>query len=142
MLVTGSAVVAGDAGFWYLSIAVGLLGLIAGSQWFAKHAYDQAIVIVFAAGARDAIDAGARLTEDGHEWTMRLIGLLLLPLVVVGAVCVLLGMMLAPLAGAAIFVLALAVWLPFAALVLTNACQRLMDEQGALARLATGPVLP
>ncbi len=141
LLVASSAAVAGDAGFWYLSIAVGVLGLFAGVQWFAKHAYDGAIVIVFDAGARDAIDAGARLAEDWHEWTMRLIGLLSLPLVVTGAVCVLLGMTLAPLAGAAIFVLALAVWLPFAALILASACQRLMDEQGALERLAAGPAL-
>lgn len=142
VLIAGSAVIAGDAGFWYLSIAVGVLGLAAGSQWLVKHAYDSALVIVFDAGASDAIEAGARLTADSPEWNARLLTLMFSPLFAAGAFCVLLGWLLAPLAGAAIFVLSLSAWLPFAALVLTNACQRLMDEQGALERLAAGPALP
>ncbi len=142
LLIAGSAIIAGDAGFWYLSIAVGILGLAAGAQWFAKHAYDEALVIVFEARASDAVEAGSRLTEASAEWNARLLGLTCAPLFIVAIPCVVLAWWLAPLAGAALFVLALSAWLPFAALVLTNACQRLMDEQGALERLAAGPALP
>lgn len=142
LLVAAGAVVAGHEGFWYLSILDGLLGLAAGAQWFIRHAYDESLVIVFDAGARDAIEAGERLTDSAHEWTARLIGLLSLPLIIVGLICAGLGVMLAPLAGAAVFVLALTAWLPFAALVVTSACQRLMDEQGALDRLTAGAALP
>ncbi len=99
-------------------------------------------MIVFDAGARDAIEAGGRLTDSAHEWSAKLIALLSLPLVATGILCAGLSMMLAPLAGAAIFVLALAAWLPFAALVLTSACQRLLDEQGAAERLVAGSALP
>jgi hypothetical protein len=142
LLVTASAVVAAHEGFWYLSVMDGVLGLAAGAQWFTRHAYDEALVVVFEAGARDAIEAGERLIDSAHEWTARLVALLALPLIVAGLICVALGVMLAPLAGAAIFVLALAAWLPFASLLVTSACQRLMDEQGALDRLTAGSALP
>jgi hypothetical protein len=143
VLVAGSAVIAGHEGFWYLSIADGLLGLAAGLQWLIRHAYDEPLVVVFDVGARDAIDAGSRLTESDPEWTIRVLAWLFAPLIVVGAICVGLGMLLAPLAAAAVFVLALTAWLPFAALVLAGACQRLLDDQGAVQRLTTaGVALP
>ena len=134
LLVAGSAIVVGHAGFWYLAIADGLLGAAAGAHWVTRHAYDQPLVIVFEAGGRAAVEAGGELAELAHDWTVRLVGVLTLPLVIVAIVCVGLGLMLAPLAGAAIFLIALTVWLPFAALVLASGCQRLMDEHGALER--------
>jgi uncharacterized protein YceK len=134
LLVAGSAIVVGHEGFWYLAVADGLVGAAAGAHWFTRHAYDQPLVIVFDAGGRAAVEAGGRLTEVAHEWTVRLVTLLSLPLIAMVVVCAGLGMLLAPLAGAAVFLLALTVWLPFAALVLTGGCQRLMDEHGSLER--------
>jgi len=138
LLVAGSAILVGHEGFWYLAIADGLLGAAAGAHWITRHAYDGPLVIVFEAGGRAAAAAGGELSELAHDWTVRLVGLLSLPLVLVGMICVGLGLMLAPLAGAAIFLLALTVWLPFAALVLTGGCQRLMDEHGALEHQRAG----
>jgi hypothetical protein len=140
VLVAGSAAIVGHEGLWYLAIADGLLGLAAGLQWLVRHAYDEPLVVVFDAGARDAIEAGERMTAADPEWTIRVVGGLMAPLVAVGAVCVALGLFMAPLAGAAVFVLALTAWLPFAALVLTSACQRVLDDQGAIERLTSAHV--
>jgi hypothetical protein len=131
LLVAGSAIVIGSQGFWYLAVADGLIGFAAGAHWATRHAYDLPLVIVFDAGNRDATDAGTRLAELEQEWTVRLVTLLSLPLVAVGVLCVGIGMLLAPLAAAAVFLLALTVWLPFAALVLIAACQHLIDAHGA-----------
>ena len=128
----------GHEGFWYLAIADGLFGAAAGAHWLTRHAYDQPLVIVFEAGGRAAVEAGGQLTELAREWTVRLVGLLSLPLVIVAVICAGLGVLLAPLAGAAVFLLALTVWLPFAALVLTGGCQRLMDEHGSLEQQHAG----
>jgi hypothetical protein len=140
--VAGSAAIAGHEGFWYLSIADGLLGLAAGLQWLVRHAYDEPLVVVFDAGARDAIEAGERLAGADPEWTIRIVAWLIAPLLVVAAICVGLGLLMAPLAGAAVFVLALTAWIPFAALVLTRAAQRLLDDQRAIESLTAGVVLP
>jgi hypothetical protein len=140
LLVAGSAIVVGHEGFWYLAIADGLVGVAAGAHWMTRHAYDQPLVIVFEAGGRAAVEAGGQLTELAREWTARLVGLLSLPLVIVAVLCAGLSVLLAPLAGAAVFLLALTVWLPFAALVLTGGCQRLMDEHGSLERQHTAAI--
>jgi hypothetical protein len=128
MLVTASGVVAADAGFWYLAFPVGALGLFAGAQWMLRHVYDVVLIVLFDARAQDAIDIGGQMTDGAYEWSSRVTALVSLPLAAAGTLAIFIGFWLAPLAGAALFVLVLAAWLPFCALVLTNACQRLLDE--------------
>jgi len=138
LLVAGSAVVVGHEGFWYLAVADGILGVAAGSQWITRHAYDQVLVIVYEGGGRSAVDAGQELAEVTGDWTGRVILLTLAPLILVAVLCAGISLVLVPLAGAAVFLLALTVWMPFAALVLVGACQRVMDEHGTLARQHAG----
>ena len=127
-VVAGCAVVLSDQGFWYLGMGVGLLGLAGAGRWASKHAYDQPLIIVYEARALEALETGSRLAADTRDWTLRLLAAVFAPLAAGGLISAGLAWLMAPIAGAAIFLLLVALWLPFGALCLTEACLRLVDR--------------
>ena len=125
--VSASGVVLGDQGFAYLSLVVALLGIVATAHWALRHSFALPLVVSYDLRGRDALDASAQLADDLPQETRSLVATVSLPLVVAGLLGAGLAAVSVPLAGAAVFLLALAAWLPFSALALTGACVRLLD---------------
>ena len=128
VIVASCAVVLSHMGFWYLGVAVGLAGAGVGLSWLADHPYDQPLIVVYEAKARDALDTGSQLAAETREWTVRLLAVVFAPVVAGVLISAGLAWTMAPIVGAAIFLLVVAFWLPFAALCLTEACLRLVDR--------------
>jgi hypothetical protein len=126
--VFGAALVLSDIGFGYAGALFGLLGAGAGLFWASRHAYDQPLVILHQASAEEAAEVSERFWRDETAGTLLFLGAVALPLVPVLLLSWALGAALLPIVGAGLFVLVLALWLPFAALALTIACDRMIEE--------------
>ena len=120
--------VVADQGFAYLALLAAAAAFFTTAHWFSRHTYELPLVVVYGASARQAAEASARLDDDAKQWTMRLLLLIGAPVVIVGLLSVWLAWALAPMAGAAVFLLALTLWMPFGSLCLVAACARLLGE--------------
>jgi hypothetical protein len=110
-----------------VALALLMLSGAALIEWASRHAYDQALVLAFDAPAAEALRISSLLI-DLRPRTLRLVCLACAPLAAAALVALWLGMVLAPPVGGAVFVLALAFWLPFPALVLTLDYAQLQSE--------------
>ncbi len=129
--VTASGLIISHLGVPWLGLQVGVLGSVAFLVWWARHAYDQPLILVHEVEASEATRVGDQLAEGGLAWTATLLALVSLPLFVAGLISWLLALSVAPLFGGAVFTLALALWLPFAALSLTGASTELVGAPQA-----------
>lgn len=130
--VASLAVMLSNEGFWYLGAGLGLVAIVAAGRWAKDHVYDQPLIIVYEASASEALETGARLTAETGEWTLRLLSAVFLPLLAAGLLSIAFAWVTVPLVGAAIFLLTVALWMPFGALCLTEACLRLVDRTGPI----------
>jgi hypothetical protein len=122
------ALVVAREGFWYLSAGIGGIAAAAAAPWVFRHAYDLPLVVLYEASSRDALDAGARLSDETRDWTARLVLLTSIPLALGAAVAGLIALPLGPVAGAAIFLIVVSAWMPYWALVMASACAKVLDE--------------
>ena len=129
--VTASGLIISDLGVPWLGLQVGLLGVVAFLAWWARHAYDQPLLLAHEIELSEAARVGGQLAQGGLAWTASFIALLCLPLFVAGLISWGLALAIAPLFGGAVFTLALALWLPFAALSLTGASTELVGAPQA-----------
>ena len=126
--VSVCGLVVADQGFVHLALLGAAAAFFASAHWLSRHTYELPLVVVYGASARQASEASARLDDDAKQWTMRLLLLIGAPVVIVGLLSVWLAWALAPMAGAAVFLLALTLWMPFGSLCLVAACARLLGE--------------
>ena len=129
--VTASGLIISDLGVPWLGLQVGLLGSVAFLVWWARHAYDQPLILAHEVEVAEAGRIGDQLAQGGLAWTATLLAVVSLPLFVAGLMSWLLALTVAPVFGGAVFTLALALWLPFAALSLTRASTELMGAPQA-----------
>jgi hypothetical protein len=126
--LVGAALVVSDAGFPLVALLFGLVAAVMVGAWLSKHAYDTPLVMAQGLSAEDVSRIDDTFSREEQTRALALAGAVALPLALVGLVCWGLGAALVPLAGAGIFVIGLALWLPFAALAITQACARLVEE--------------
>jgi hypothetical protein len=129
--VFGAALVVSDAGFPWIAALFGLVGAGAGFVWAARHAYDQPLIILHDATADEVARVDDSFTRDEVAGTLAFLGIVSLPLLPVLLLSWAMGTALTPVVGAGLFVIVLALWLPFAALAITIACGRLMEDATA-----------
>ena len=129
-----SAFIIADEGFRLVALAVVLGGTGAAIWWVARHVYDFPLILAHDAGGSQALRAGPRLADLSEEWTRWLLAAISLPLLLALVLSWGLGAMIKPAFGGAFFAALLALWLPFAALCLTAACDRLVGEVGEVER--------
>ena len=82
-VVTACALVISDLAGPLLALQVGLLGFAAFLVWWARHAYDQPLILIHEVEAAEAAQVSAQLARGGLVWTLLLLGAAILPLVVV-----------------------------------------------------------
>jgi hypothetical protein len=133
-IVGGTAALLGREGFWYLGVGVGLFGLVAFARWAMHHQYDLPLVIVYEARAPQAMSLGPQLVDADPDWSFRLLSVVCAPLFLVSLLSAGVAFVTVPMAGAAVFLLALAFWLPFAGMSLTLAAVRLVEEADSARR--------
>jgi hypothetical protein len=127
--VAGVALVLGDLVAPLLGLAVAWLGGGGVLLWLARHAYDQPLILAHGLRTDDVARAGEQLAEDGFLWTLTLLTVVALPLLLAGLLAWGLAAVVTAPFGAAVFALAVALWLPLPALSLTIACSRLVGDQ-------------
>jgi hypothetical protein len=127
-VVMCGALFVAEAGFVLIGAAMGLIGIGAAVHWATQHPYDYSLLLAFDVSPDDAVRAGSNLAIVARRETMVLLGMLAAPLAVVGLVALWAGIFLGQPAGAGIFLVAFAFWLPFPALALTFGCDRLVSE--------------
>ncbi len=127
-VVSACGLVVADQGFLYLSLLAAAACFFTAAHWLTRHAYELPLVVIYNASARQAAEASALLDEEAKQWGVRLLMLIGAPIALVGLVGLWLAWAIAPLVGAAIFLLALTVWMPFGSLCFAAACARLLGE--------------
>ena len=128
-VVTGSAFVINDQGAALVALEVAVLGAGVFLFWWARHAYDQPLLLAYEVEAPEARRVGSLLARGGLSWTLCLVGAVSVPLLLAGLLSWGLAAAVTAPFGGAIFALALALWLPFAAFSLTAACARLVGTE-------------
>jgi len=126
-VVAGSAFVIHDQGAALVALEVAVLGAGVFLFWWARHAYDQPLLLVYEVETPEAHRVGSLLARGGLGWTLSLLGAVSVPLLVAGLVSWGLAVAVTGPFGGALFAMALALWLPVPALSLTSACARLVD---------------
>ena len=129
--VAGAALVTGDLVAPLLGLAVAWLGGGGVLLWLARHAYDQPLILAHGMRMDDVARVGEQLAEGGFLWTLTLLTLVGLPLLVAGLLAWALAAAVTVPFGAAVFALAVALWLPLSAFSLTIACSRLIGDEVA-----------
>lgn len=130
VVMTGALFVA-EAGFVPVGAAMGLIGLAVAVQWMTQHPYDYSLLLAFDVGSNEAVRAGTRLAVVARRETLRLLAVLAAPLAALSLLALWAGIALGQPAGAGIFLVALALWLPFPAIALTFGCDRLVSATAA-----------
>ncbi len=128
VVVSACGIVVADQGYGYLALLAVAAGAFATVHWLSRHTYELPLVVVYDASARQATAASARLSDEARQWTLRLLITIGAPVLLVGLISVWLAWAIAPLVGAAVFLLALTLWMPFGALCLVAGCARLLGE--------------
>jgi hypothetical protein len=126
--VSACAIIVADQGYGYLALLAIAAGGLAAVHWLSRHTYELPLVVVYDASARQATAASALLSDEAKQWTLRLLIAIGAPVMFVGLISVWLAWAIAPLVGAAVFLLALTLWMPFASLCLVAGCARLLGE--------------
>lgn len=134
-VVLASVFFLSDEGFHYLGLAVGLLGAAAAIHWSVRHAYEYQLILVHDLGAKDAREVGRHLAEGRVPLTVAFLTAIGLPLLAAALASWGLAAAVNPAFGGAVLASALALWLPFAALCLTDSCLRLVDRTAASEKL-------
>lgn len=116
-------------GYVALAVALGLGGAAAFLVWASHHIYELPLILVEGVYGSDALAASRELREDDVAWARSLLALLSAPLVVVALISWGVAAVFAPAMGAAIFALAVALWLPFAAFAVSAACLEWMSSR-------------
>ena len=129
--VAGGALVLGDLVAPLLGLAVAWLGGGCVLLWLARHAYDQPLILAHGMRTDDVARVGEQLAEDGFLWTLTLLTVIGLPLLGGGLLALGLAAVVTAPFGAAVFALAVALWLPLSAISLTIACGRLVGDEVA-----------
>jgi predicted neutral ceramidase superfamily lipid hydrolase len=127
-VTTGCALWIDGDGMPLIAFAVALAGIAAFAHWTLRHAYDQSLVLAHDMPAPEAMRVGPLLASLQERWTPSLLAAIAAPLLAAVLLGWLAAQALAPPVGGAIFVLALAFWLPLPALALTIDCDRLLVE--------------
>jgi len=128
IVAIGAAIsIAGD-GMPLVAFGVAAAGGVAFAHWLLRHAYDESLVLAHELPPHEAQRVGPLLACLQERWTPSLLAWLGLPLAAGGAIAWLAAELLAPAVGGALFVLAVAAWMPLAALSLTIDCDRLLAE--------------
>jgi hypothetical protein len=130
--VASLAVMLSNEGFWYIGVAIGLAAIVVAARWAKDHPYDQPLIVIYEATASEAMQTGPRLAAETGEWTLKLQTAIFLPLLAAALLSIAFAWVTVPLVGAALFLLAVALWLPFGALCFTEACLRLVDRAGPI----------
>ncbi|MDP3766856.1 MAG: hypothetical protein U1B78_06165 [Dehalococcoidia bacterium] len=128
--IAGSALVISDQGFTSVSMLIGALGAATVVVWAGRHAYETPLVLLYGMSATDAEGASARLTGGETLGASGFLAIVSLPVVIAALLGCGIGAALAPPVGAAVFLIVVALWLPFAALSVTLACGRLVESAG------------
>lgn len=127
-VVMCGALFVAEAGFAPIGAGMGLIGLAAAVQWVTQHPYDYSLLLAFDVGTDEAVRAGSQLAVVARRETLLLLGAVAAPLAALALVSLWAGIVLGQPAGAGIFLVALALWLPFPAIALTFGCDRLVHE--------------
>jgi hypothetical protein len=132
----GVAVFVSDAGWPPVALLVGIAGGAAAIAWAARHAFDIPLVVVHDMGANEAGALGGQMTSGPLTGPLTIVLAVSAPLVAVALLGLMLAFLIKPLFAGVFFSIALAAWLPFAALALTFAAERLVDQVVASERRA------
>jgi hypothetical protein len=127
-VVMCGALFVAEAGFVPVGAAMGLIGIAVAVHWVTQHPYDYSLLLAFDVGPDQAVRAGSNLAVVARRETTVLLAMLAAPLALVGLIALWAGIFLGQPAGAGIFLLAFALWLPFPALALTFGCDRLVSQ--------------
>lgn len=127
-VVMCGALFVAQAGFIAIGAAMGLVGLGAAAYWVTQHPYDFSLLLAFDVDSDQAVRGGSKLALVARDETLRLLALVAAPFAIVSLIALWAGIFLGQPAGAGIFLLALALWLPLPALALTFGCDRLVSE--------------
>ncbi len=137
VVVSACGIVVSDLGFGYLALLAAAAGFFAAGHWLTQHAFELPLIVVYNASARQASAASAQLDDDAKQWTLRFLMTAGAPMIAIGLISVWLAVATVPLVGAAVFLLALTLWMPFGSLCLVSACARLLGEgESARGRMA------
>lgn len=117
-----------ELGVPFIGLLPALAGLALFVRWSIRHAYDESLVLAHDMPSNEAMRVGPLLAVLDERWTARLLTALAAPLVVAMVLCWIASFYLTPLVGGALYVLAMAFWLPLPALALTIDCDRVLDE--------------
>jgi len=123
-----------DQGFDYLAWLAAIAGTVATCHWLSGHAYELPLVMAFDASSRQARALSGQLDYKERRATLRLLAVIGAPMYAVALLGVWLALAIHPIVGAAVFLLAGTLWLPFAALCLVTACDRILREAELAAR--------
>jgi hypothetical protein len=114
-----------------LAVALGLGGAAVFMVWAAHHIFELPLILVEGVYAVDALETSRELHESDVAWNRTLLAAVSLPLVGVALVAWGIAAVIAPAMGAAIFALAVALWLPLAAFAVSAACLEWMSARMA-----------
>jgi hypothetical protein len=135
VVVSACGIVVADLGFGYLALLAAAAGFFAAVHWLSRHAFELPLVVVYNASARQAAAASAQLDDDGKQWTLRFLITAGAPMIAIGLISAWLAVATVPLVGAAVFLLAMTLWMPFGSLCLVSACARLGEGDSIRGRI-------
>ncbi|MEX2159393.1 MAG: hypothetical protein WEB04_08325 [Dehalococcoidia bacterium] len=117
-----------EFGIPFVGLVAGLAGPVLFARWSLRHAYDESLVLAHDMPSNEATRVGPLLAVLDERWTAKLLTALAAPLVIAMALSWIASFYLTPLVGGALFVVAMAFWLPLPALALTIDCDRVLAE--------------
>jgi hypothetical protein len=128
---TGGGAALGHLGYPELGLALALGAAVGAVLWGSRHGYEPALLLAHRLTVEEARDVSDALPSGGvlHLFILEL--LVGAPLLVAALISLGLGVAIKPVFGGAVFAAAAAVWLPFAALALTGACERIVAQAEA-----------
>jgi hypothetical protein len=132
----GSVYLLSRDGVPYVGPAVVLLGVAAAIHWSVRHPFEIQLVVLHKLGAEEARAVGPHMAERTVAGTPMFPAAVGLPLLVAAVAGWGLGAAVNPTFGGVFFAAALGLWLPFAALCLTEPYLRAADEAVAAQNLS------
>lgn len=124
----GGALLLSGEGIPYLAPALVLLGVAAAIHWAVRHPYEIQLILLHELGAEDVRAFGPHLAERTVAGTPVFLAAVGLPLLMAALASWGLAAAITPAFGGTLFSAALGLWLPFAALCLTDPYLRAADE--------------
>jgi hypothetical protein len=133
----GICVFISDNGFPPIALLLGIAGGAIALAWVARHIFDVPLVVVHDMGASEAGALGSQMTAGPLSGPLVILLSIAAPLVGVAVLGLALAFVIHPLFAGVLFSIGTAVWLPFAALALVFASERLVDQVVAAERQAS-----